>query len=254
MNKECLGRQSPLDWDKIHEALSAPFNRNAIDFLVKGKGEQVMALPFIDARAAMNRLDEVVGNENWSYDWSVVVADDKMVAVKSILTVLSKTKSDAGEAAKEDEAIKSAVSDGLKRAGVHFGIGRYLYAIPQIWVKSKKVTRNGQDYFSIADKNEAYTALEAFLSGKPPSTPKQRPPQSGAKPEQQSTEPDVTCEWPGCDKQIRGYKSKTGKVYTTEDVVNFSRKDCVGKAYCYDHCVAFKEGKRPDVVGESDVE
>jgi hypothetical protein len=32
-----------------------------------------MALPYIDARAAMNRLDEVVGPGNWSFDFGFLV-------------------------------------------------------------------------------------------------------------------------------------------------------------------------------------
>src|SRR5207244_2735797 len=33
----------------------------------------------------------------------------------------------------EDEILKSAVSDALKRCAVHFGIGRYLYYLPRVW-------------------------------------------------------------------------------------------------------------------------
>src|SRR5205823_8806255 len=54
--------------------------------------------------------------------------------VKGRLTVLGVTKCDAGEAAAEDEPLKAAVSDALKRCAVHFGIARYLYYLPQIWV------------------------------------------------------------------------------------------------------------------------
>jgi hypothetical protein len=53
--------------------------------------------------------------------------------VRCKLTVMGVTKEDAGEASQEDEPLKSAVSDALKRAAVHFGIGRYLYYLPRVW-------------------------------------------------------------------------------------------------------------------------
>jgi hypothetical protein len=79
----------------------------------------------------MRRLDAVVGPANWSFDFDVLSPDGKMVRGK--LTVLGVTKCDAGEGSSEDEVLKSAVSDALKRAAVHFGIGRYLYYLPSVW-------------------------------------------------------------------------------------------------------------------------
>ncbi len=49
------------------------------------------------------------------------------------LTVHGVSKSDVGTAS-QWEASKGCASDALKRAAVHFGIGRYLYALPQVWV------------------------------------------------------------------------------------------------------------------------
>src|SRR3954453_4429032 len=79
----------------------------------------------------MRRLDAVVGPGNWTFDFDLLAPEGKMV--KGKLTVLGITKCDAGEANAEDEALKSAVSDALKRCAVHFGIGRYLYYLPKVW-------------------------------------------------------------------------------------------------------------------------
>jgi hypothetical protein len=79
----------------------------------------------------MNRLDDVLGPENW---W----ARFRMVAAESVLCYLTVrlpdgtkvTKSDVGGCAGMSDPgddDKSAASDGLKRAAVHFGVGRYLY-------------------------------------------------------------------------------------------------------------------------------
>ena len=117
---------------EILEALTAPFPDDEIEFLPRAQSNgKALGLAYIDARSVMRRLDAVVGPANWSYDFDVLSPDGKMVRGK--LTVLGVTKCDAGEAAQEDEPLKSAVSDALKRAAVHFGIGRYLYYLPRVW-------------------------------------------------------------------------------------------------------------------------
>jgi len=117
---------------EVVDALGAAFPEDEIEFLPRAtSGGMALGLPYIDARSVMRRLDAVVGPANWSYDFDVLSPDGKMV--RGRLTVLGVTKCDAGEANQEDEPLKSAVSDALKRAAVHFGIGRYLYYLPRIW-------------------------------------------------------------------------------------------------------------------------
>jgi hypothetical protein len=132
------------------EALGAPFPEDEIEFLPKAtSGGMALGLPYIDARSVMRRLDAVVGPSGWSYDFELLRSDGGQgtedrpgssvsrlpspVFVKGRLTVLGVTKCDAGEAGPEDEPLKSAVSDALKRCAVHFGIGRYLYYLPRTW-------------------------------------------------------------------------------------------------------------------------
>ena len=116
----------------VVEALGAPFPESELEFLPRVQsGGKAMGLPYIDARSVMARLDAAVGPANWSFDFDVVTPDAKRV--KGRLTVLGVTKCDAGEASGEDEVLKAAVSDALKRCAVHFGIGRYLYHLPPAW-------------------------------------------------------------------------------------------------------------------------
>jgi len=117
---------------EVLEALGAPFPDDEVEFLPRGNFEgKARALAYIDARSVMRRLDAVVGPANWSFDFDLLSPEGKMV--KGKLTVLGITKCDAGEGASEDEVLKSAVSDALKRCAVHFGIGRYLYYLPSVW-------------------------------------------------------------------------------------------------------------------------
>jgi hypothetical protein len=117
---------------EIVDALGAPFPEEEIEFLPRAQSNgKALGLAYIDARAVMRRLDAVVGPGSWSFDFELLDRAGKMV--KGKLTVLGVTKCDAGEAAQEDEPLKSAVSDALKRAAVHFGVGRYLYYLPRVW-------------------------------------------------------------------------------------------------------------------------
>jgi hypothetical protein len=115
------GKMNPSD---IHARLCAPFDKSE-EKERKGPGGKM--LTYIDARAVMNRLDEVVGPGGWS---------TKMVEVKGVVVCelslnigpdgMWITKCDgAGETDIEGE--KGQFSDAFKRAAVHFGIGRYLY-------------------------------------------------------------------------------------------------------------------------------
>lgn len=117
---------------ELLQELGAPFPEDELEFLPRAQsGGKALGLAFIDARAVMRRLDAVVGPAGWSFDFDLLDNAGRMV--KGRLTVLGVTKCDAGEAAQEDEVLKSAVSDSLKRCAVHFGIGRYLYYLPRVW-------------------------------------------------------------------------------------------------------------------------
>jgi len=94
------------------------------------KNGKALAFAYVDARTILDRLDEVVGTENWQDEYQVI--SPNQVICK--LTINGVTKSDAGEAgSSEKEPLKSAVSDALKRAAVKFGVGRYLYKLPKKW-------------------------------------------------------------------------------------------------------------------------
>ena len=117
--------------------LSAPFPENEIGWKAqalypKDKPTTALAVPHITSRMVMNRLDEVVGPASWHTDFEFIPG---IKAAKIYLTVLGITKCDIGFIAGDDDAaIKGSVSDGLKRAAVLFGIGRYLYETETQWV------------------------------------------------------------------------------------------------------------------------
>ena len=110
----------------LFAALAAPFEAEE----VRVRAQAGRQLHYITARTAMNRLDDVLGPENW---W-----DDYTPAENSVLCRLSirlpdgqvVTKADAGGYAGMSDSgddDKSGFSDAFKRASAKFGVARYLY-------------------------------------------------------------------------------------------------------------------------------
>lgn len=137
MEKSIAQSDNNPDWTRIAAELAAPFDPDDVDFRVQGRAStegKAQILAYIDARTVQDRLDAVVGIENWSFDWTAIATDDKgeIVSVKATITVYGISKSDVGVASNV-EGDKGAVSGGEKRAAVQWGIGRYLYALPATW-------------------------------------------------------------------------------------------------------------------------
>ncbi len=118
--------------------LAEPFPAEAVGAKPQSvSGNRALAVFYIDARDVADRLDQVVGPENWqdTYD---VLADGSVTCRLSVRVPGGEwiTKMDVGSPAGVDpgDRVKGAFSDALKRAGVKFGIGRYLYHIPAQWL------------------------------------------------------------------------------------------------------------------------
>ncbi len=126
-----------VDWQAVGAALRAPFPAESVEWRPQGKtgaGKRVQLLPYIDARDVQDRLDAVLGAGAWSFALTpLAVEGGELRVALGTLTVHGVAKSDVGTAS-QWEASKGCASDALKRAAVHFGIGRYLYALPQVWV------------------------------------------------------------------------------------------------------------------------
>lgn len=110
-------------------------------------GARGQFMAYIDARDVFNRLDAVVGGDQWQ-DSVKRVNEDGSVIVALSLCINGEwlTKEDIGYpnnpgAGVEDEPLKAAVSDGIKRAAVHYGVGRFLYDLPATWTE---VDQHGQ--------------------------------------------------------------------------------------------------------------
>ena len=94
------------------------------------KGQGVAQLVgYIDGRTCMKLLDE---KGDWSVKHEPIVADGKLIGVQATIIIDDVARSDVGVPSNQDP-VKGAYSDALKRAAVHFGIGRELYELPQVY-------------------------------------------------------------------------------------------------------------------------
>ncbi len=94
-------------------------------------------LATLDARAIQDRLDEALGVLGWQDNYKVLPDGSVMCRLRIRLGEQWITKVDVGGQSEQPDGgdrTKAAFSDALKRAAVKFGIGRYLYRLPQQWV------------------------------------------------------------------------------------------------------------------------
>jgi len=91
-------------------------------------------LCYIDARDVMDRLDDVLGIENWTDDYEAGAAGGVLCRLTLTIDGRQVTKTDAAENT-DIEEVKGGISDAFKRAAVKFGIGRYLYSAGTTWAE-----------------------------------------------------------------------------------------------------------------------
>jgi hypothetical protein len=122
------GSPTPAGWRAIGKALAAPMPTRSFP----GRGGR--AYEYLTATQVARRLDEVVGPGNWSDAYVVLGLDPPIVACA--LTLFGVSKSDVGQARAsddedaEEEPMKAAYTDALKRAALKWGIGRWLRKDP----------------------------------------------------------------------------------------------------------------------------
>jgi hypothetical protein len=127
--------------------LAAPFAPEAVHWRAQTVTERdgkhkALALAYLDARDVQDRLDSVCGPENWEDSYIETPKGRIIGTIRIRIGEAWISKSDgAGDTDVEGE--KGALSDALKRAAVKWGIGRYLYNMPNVWVPCE-VGNNGK--------------------------------------------------------------------------------------------------------------
>lgn len=128
----------------IENKLKAKFNEDEIEFRVGATNSDKsmgLALAYVSARAIQNRLDEVLGFNNWKVAYKEVTGG-YLCSLSIRVNDEWITKED-GANETDFEAIKGGLSNALKRvASSGFGIGRYLYDLASVWYPIKETGRS----------------------------------------------------------------------------------------------------------------
>lgn len=154
-------------------ALSAPFPASRISWRLGATNSEKtsgIALAYIDARDVIERLDHVCGPERWQNKHPH--ANGKTSCAIGIKIGEEWVWKENGAGDSQVEAEKGAFSDSFKRAAVMWGIGRYLYDMPNIWIEIEAAGKSHKI------KKSEYAKLEAALNSIPVvSTVKETPEQ-----------------------------------------------------------------------------
>lgn len=142
-----------LDWKTVCAKLAEPFEDKDVFWRVdRSFGNWARVLCYLDARAVMDRLDAVVGPQNWRDVY------EETQSGKNICTLFIRvgddwvSKSD-GAGNTNIEGDKGGLSDAFKRAGVKWGIGRHLYSLGETKVNlSEQRPACEKHYLVVASK------------------------------------------------------------------------------------------------------
>lgn len=140
------------DVDKLVAALAAPFDPGEVKHKAQAvSGNRALAVPYVDARVVMDRLDDVLGVAGWQDTYEMLPDGSVVCRLKVRLGGEWITKEDVGgpsEQPDEGDRHKAAFSDALKRTAVKLGVGRYLYRLKAQWVdydpQKKQIVRPPQ--------------------------------------------------------------------------------------------------------------
>jgi hypothetical protein len=132
--------------------LRAPFPSASINWRVgqtNSDKTQGQALPYLDGRTIQNRLDEVLGAQNWQVEYKssplsnglicrLGVQVDGQWVFKEDGAQFDAVRSDGSN--NREMVVKGAYTDAFKRAAVMWGIGRYLYGFQAPWVAIERAS------------------------------------------------------------------------------------------------------------------
>ncbi len=155
------------------EDLKKPFPEEDLEWRVQSAGQKdgkvwARVLTYITNRAIMERLDSVVGAGNWKNEYREWMKDSILCGLSIKIDGEWTTKWDGADST-DIEATKGGLSGAMKRAGVQWGIGRYLYELDAGYAE---ITDKGNYYQ--AGKDGKYPAFR----WNPPKLPKWALPES----------------------------------------------------------------------------
>ena len=238
------------DAKTIRAELAQPFAPEDLEWRLQRAdkdGKWGIAVPFVTNRAIQNRLDDVVGPENWYNDFKPWHGDGKKAAQICGISIYFAehqcfiTKWDGAENS-DIEPVKGGLSDSMKRAAVQWGIGRVLYNMNAVFVDveqkgSSWIIRDGQQ----EKLDNAYLGMLAKLGLAPASAGgirPQTPPPVPDSPSQSKKQPSPPA--PAYEYIIRTIEVQRGMNSTSTSMV----LESIDKKAI----TAFARGEHPDLT------
>ena len=143
--------KTSLDLDALFTQLAEPFDPSEIKWRVTHKtqdGSRGAVIAYADPRAYTDRLNQLFTPSGWTRNYDVTAVSavsrqkrDKIIQTGKVLVTCTLTiarvgtHSGSGEQwADEQNAMTAAEAQSFKRASSCFGLGRYLYNLPETWV------------------------------------------------------------------------------------------------------------------------
>lgn len=157
----------------IYEKLKAKFDEKDLEFRVGATNSDKtmgLALAYVQARAIQNRLDEVLGFENWKVSYKEIQGG--FLCTLSIRINDEWVEKEDGASVTDFESVKGGISNAFKRvASSGFGIGRYLYNARNSWYPIKK-QGNGYVFaetpkLQLNEEKESQVKTETRLKAEP---------------------------------------------------------------------------------------
>lgn len=139
----------PFRWEELEWRLQRSGKNN--------RGVWAIAIPYLDARAIQERLDEVVGPENW-FDEYEPVKDGYLCKLFIRVGPDNWVHKTDGAQETEIESLKGGISGALKRAASKWGMGRYLYELSEVYVE---IVKDGGHYGKTKDGESFHWKIPA---------------------------------------------------------------------------------------------
>jgi hypothetical protein len=119
---------------ETQQQLATPFGIDQVEVKPGATNKdktKALALAYADPRVYQDRLDEIIGAAHWSVGYRRL--SDRAIICRLVICGLS--REDIGECADQNDPNfwTVASAQAFKRACSAFGLGRYLYDLPQLW-------------------------------------------------------------------------------------------------------------------------
>lgn len=142
------------------------------------RARKATLLAYINARAAMDRLDEAVGPDRWRDSYREGAAGGLICRIELLCTdpdgeTLRWVGKEDGAENTAVEAVKGGMSDAFKRCGVKWGVGRYLYRLPTDWHAISDGWGNGKGV-DVSTREEGHIGWIAYPPLPPWAMPRKR--------------------------------------------------------------------------------